>query len=124
MDSEFYREQALRARNLAEKADQFTRKRLLALAERYDAKAGGPSRASRIIERAVTLPCDTASPRGLSGRGMKKPKDVKAKMRRPKWSARIAGTGYPPVQTVAPGRRIYPGPCKRCGGKGRLTKPS
>jgi hypothetical protein len=42
MDSEFYRQQALRARDLAEKADQFTRKRLLALAEKYDAKAGGP----------------------------------------------------------------------------------
>jgi hypothetical protein len=67
MDSEFYREQALRARDLAEKADQFTRKRLLALAERCDAKAGGPSRASRIIERPVPLPREPASPRGLSG---------------------------------------------------------
>jgi hypothetical protein len=34
MDS--YRQQALRARDLAEKADQFTRKRLLSLADRYD----------------------------------------------------------------------------------------
>jgi len=67
MDSEFYRQQALRARDLAEKADQFTTKRLLALAERYDAKAAGPSRASRMIERAVPLPCEPESMRGLSG---------------------------------------------------------
>jgi hypothetical protein len=67
MDNEFYREQALRARDLAEKADQFTRKRLLALAERCDAKAGGPSRASRILERAMPLPREPASTRGLSG---------------------------------------------------------
>jgi hypothetical protein len=64
MDSEFYREQALRARDLA---DQLTRKRLLALVERYDAKAGGPSRASRIIERPAPLPREPASTRRLSG---------------------------------------------------------
>ena len=75
MDSDFCREQALRARDLAEKADQFTRKRLLALADRYDAKASGPSRVSRMIKRA-----DAASPRVARtdprtvGRGMKKPK--------------------------------------------------
>ena len=52
MDNEFYREQALRARDLSEKADQFTKKRLLALAERYDAKAGGLSRASPIARQS------------------------------------------------------------------------
>jgi hypothetical protein len=68
MDTEFYRQQALRARDLAEKADQFTRKRLLALAEKYDAKAGGPSRASRMIERPLPLPREwPVSSRGLSG---------------------------------------------------------
>jgi DnaJ-class molecular chaperone len=57
---------------------------------------------------------------------MKKPKDVEAEKDA---TADVecedcGGTGYPAVQTVAPGRRIYPGPCKKCGGKGRLTKPS
>jgi DnaJ-class molecular chaperone len=32
------------------------------------------------------------------------------------------GTGYPPVKEISPGRRIYPAPCKACGGKGRLSK--
>lgn len=43
MDLEFYRQQALRVRDLAEKADPFTRRRLLDLG-RYDA---------RIIERPL-----------------------------------------------------------------------
>jgi DnaJ-class molecular chaperone len=31
------------------------------------------------------------------------------------------GTGYPAVaQPKQPGRRIYPPPCKRCSGKGRI----
>jgi len=38
------------------------------------------------------------------------------------------GTGYPVVkQPVQPGRKIYPAPCKKCGGKGRIkdaAKPS
>jgi hypothetical protein len=55
MDTKFLRQQALRARDLAEKADPFTRKRLLALAERYDAQAGGASKASRMIDRPVPL---------------------------------------------------------------------
>lgn len=58
MDVEFFKQQALRARELAEKADPFTRKRLLALADNYEVKAGGPSRASRIIERPVPLPLE------------------------------------------------------------------
>ena len=32
------------------------------------------------------------------------------------------GTGRPPAKEVAPGRRIYPAPCTKCGGKGRLSK--
>jgi hypothetical protein len=67
MDSEFYRQQALRARDLAEKADQFTRERLLALVDRYDAKAGGPSKASRMIERPVPLPRAWPASTRLSG---------------------------------------------------------
>jgi len=31
------------------------------------------------------------------------------------------GTGFPAVtQPAQPGRRVYPAPCRRCGGKGRL----
>jgi hypothetical protein len=56
MDEEFYRQQALRVRDLAGKADPFTRRRLLDLADRYDAKGGAPSLASRAIERPLPLP--------------------------------------------------------------------
>ena len=33
-----------------------------------------------------------------------------------------AGIGYPPVRQPAPGRRIYPAPCKKCHGKGSVTR--
>jgi hypothetical protein len=56
MDQEFYRQQAQRVRDLAERADPFTRKRLQDLADSYDAKGGGSSRASRAIERPLPLP--------------------------------------------------------------------
>jgi DnaJ-class molecular chaperone len=33
------------------------------------------------------------------------------------------GTGFPEVtQPSQPGRKIYPVPCKSCGGKGRITE--
>jgi DnaJ-class molecular chaperone len=33
------------------------------------------------------------------------------------------GTGFPTVtQPVEPDRKIYPAPCKKCGGKGRITE--
>jgi hypothetical protein len=38
MNDEDYKEQAQRVRNIASSADPFTKKRLLDLAERYDAK--------------------------------------------------------------------------------------
>jgi hypothetical protein len=47
MNDEYFKQQAARVRALADKADPFTRKRLLDLAERYDAKVGRPSRATR-----------------------------------------------------------------------------
>jgi hypothetical protein len=47
MNDEYFKQQAQRVRSLADKADPFTKKRLLALAETYDAKVGLPSRASR-----------------------------------------------------------------------------
>ncbi len=32
------------------------------------------------------------------------------------------GTGFPQVrQPAKPGTRIYPAPCKTCGGKGRMS---
>jgi DnaJ-class molecular chaperone len=52
---------------------------------------------------------------------MKKPKPIGATAE-VKCDA-CGGKGYPPVKEVAPGRRIYPAPCKKCGGKGRLIKP-
>ena len=38
MDDDFYKQHAQRVRDLADKADPFTRKRLLDLADKYDAK--------------------------------------------------------------------------------------
>ena len=33
------------------------------------------------------------------------------------------GTGFPTVtRPVRPGHKIYPAPCKKCGGKGRITE--
>lgn len=56
MDEGYFREQASRVRALAERADPFTKKRLLNLAEHYDARAGKPSRATRGLERPIPLP--------------------------------------------------------------------
>ena len=47
MNDEYFKERARVVRTIADKADPFTKKRLLALAEKYDAQSGGPSRASR-----------------------------------------------------------------------------
>ncbi|MDA9463167.1 hypothetical protein [Bradyrhizobium sp. CCBAU 53415] len=52
---EFYRGFAQRARDLAEKADPFTRRRLLDLAKRYDLKINGSSYA-RIPPPRATPP--------------------------------------------------------------------
>jgi hypothetical protein len=49
MDSSFLKEQADRCRLLAKNADQFTKRRLLDLAEKYDDRLGHPSRASRVL---------------------------------------------------------------------------
>ena len=67
MDIEFFKQQALRIRDLAEKADPFTRKRLLALANRYEARSDGP-KVSRMIERRAPLPLVWPQPgHGQSG---------------------------------------------------------
>jgi hypothetical protein len=46
-NDEYFKQQADRVRAMADKADPFTKKRLLDLADRYDAKLGKPSRATR-----------------------------------------------------------------------------
>jgi hypothetical protein len=55
MDSSFLKEQASRCRSLAEKADEFTKRRLLDLAAKYDGELIRPSRASRVITAPVDL---------------------------------------------------------------------
>lgn len=53
---EFYRGFAQRARDLAEKADPFTRRRLLDLAKRYDAKGKPPGSARPLPPPRTTPP--------------------------------------------------------------------
>jgi hypothetical protein len=62
MNEDFYRQQAQRVRDLADKADPFTKKRLLDLADNYDRKAGKPPRASRRIERPTPLRTNQVRP--------------------------------------------------------------
>jgi hypothetical protein len=47
MENSLLKEQADRCRFLAEKADPFTKRRLLDLAEKYEDRLGRPSRATR-----------------------------------------------------------------------------
>jgi hypothetical protein len=56
MEVEFFRQQAWLVRDLAGKADPFTKRRLLALADKYDAKVGEPSKAAPMIERPAPIP--------------------------------------------------------------------
>jgi nucleoside 2-deoxyribosyltransferase len=56
MNDEFFKQQAARVRAIADRADPFTRKRLLDLAERYELKTGKPSRATRSLDRPTPLP--------------------------------------------------------------------
>jgi hypothetical protein len=53
MDNSFLQEQIERCRTLAVGADQFTRKRLLDLAARYETRLKKPSAASRLVRRSV-----------------------------------------------------------------------
>lgn len=57
MEQEFYQSLAQRVRVIAEEADPFTRRRLLDLAKRYDAK-GGPGQ-SGATERPLPVPRTT-----------------------------------------------------------------
>ncbi|MET4276228.1 MULTISPECIES: hypothetical protein [unclassified Bradyrhizobium] len=65
MEQEFYQGLAQRVRIIAEKADPFTRRRLLDLAKRYDAKGG--SRAATSIERPLPVPRTTPPSSIFSG---------------------------------------------------------
>jgi hypothetical protein len=57
MDESFLKEHAARCRSLADKADEFTKRRLLDLASRYENRLRGrASRASRIIKLPYDLP--------------------------------------------------------------------
>ena len=53
---EFYRSFAQRARDLAENADPFTRRRLLDLAQRYDLKSRAGASGGRSIPPRATPP--------------------------------------------------------------------
>ena len=58
MEQEFYQGLAQRVRTLAERADPFTRRRLLDLAKRYDTKGGTsrPAAAERPLPAPRTTP--------------------------------------------------------------------
>jgi hypothetical protein len=56
MNDDYFKEQAARVRAIADRADPFTKKRLLDLAERYDLRAGKPSQATRSLNRPILLP--------------------------------------------------------------------
>ena len=66
MNDAYFREQSQRVRAIADKADPFTRKRLLALAESYDARIERPSRATRQLP-IVTI--DNEKPADRRGDG-------------------------------------------------------
>lgn len=66
MNDEYFKEQSQRVRAIAEKADPFTKKRLLALADSYDAQIGRPSRATRQLR---SIPLNNAKPAAKKGGG-------------------------------------------------------
>ncbi len=63
MDDDFNTKRARQIRDLAETADPFIRRRLLDLAERYETKAGKPSRATSDL--ALGWPRDADPERGI-----------------------------------------------------------
>lgn len=56
MNEDFYRARASQVRDIAERADPFTKQRLLKLADNYEFRARNPSRASRPTARPIPLP--------------------------------------------------------------------
>ena len=67
MEQEFYEGLAHRVRTIAEKADPFTKRRLLDLAKRYDAKGG--TRPANSVERPLPAPRTTPPASIFSGPG-------------------------------------------------------
>ena len=67
METQYFREQAQRVREIADKADAFTRKHLLSLAEHYDARALESSRPLRPIKPATPVPAATFGKAAVSG---------------------------------------------------------
>jgi hypothetical protein len=85
MDESFLKEQAARCRSLADKADEFTKRRLLDLASRYENRLRGQaSRASRLIK----LPSVTAEMKEAAKRPYLLSSFVMSASRS-SWSARI-----------------------------------
>ncbi|WP_354264841.1 hypothetical protein [Bradyrhizobium sp. GM2.2] len=68
MEQEFYLGLAQRVRAIAERADPFTRRRLLDLAKRYDAK-GSPTARSGAAERPLPVPRTTPPISTFTGPG-------------------------------------------------------
>lgn len=68
MEQEFYRVLAYRVRTIAEKANPFTRRRLLDLANRYETK-GGQTPRPKATERPLPLPRTTPPTSIFSGPG-------------------------------------------------------
>jgi hypothetical protein len=76
MNDDNFKEQAARVRAIADRADPFTKKRLLDLAERYDLRAGKPSRATRSIPLPNPLPSGAADRQDRSDeRALDAPRD-------------------------------------------------
>jgi hypothetical protein len=76
MNDDYFKEQAARVRAIADRADPFTRKRLLDLAERYDLRVGKPSRATRSIPPPNPLPPGAADRQDRSDeRALDAPRD-------------------------------------------------
>jgi hypothetical protein len=67
MNDEYLRERALVVRTIADKADPFTKKRLLALADKYDARSGAPSRTVRQLPSVSISSEHHSNPRNGSG---------------------------------------------------------
>jgi hypothetical protein len=61
MNDEYLKQQSERVRAIAATADPFTKRRLLDLAEKYDAKLGRPSRATRAMKPSLSVPQTSAS---------------------------------------------------------------
>ena len=55
MDQDFLKAQVERCRTLADQADQFTKRRLLELADKYEIRLGKPSAATRILKAPIHL---------------------------------------------------------------------